>query len=101
VQELASLYRQRGLESALARQVAEQLMAKDALDAHAREELGLTETNSAQPLQAAMFSAFSFSAGALLPVIIAWLAPAGWFFRSLFSPRFFRWLFLAISPRCG
>jgi VIT1/CCC1 family predicted Fe2+/Mn2+ transporter len=77
VQELTSLYRQRGLEPALARQVAEQLMAKDALDAHAREELGLTETNSAQPLQAAMFSAFSFSAGALLPVIIAWLAPAG------------------------
>ena len=76
VQELASLYRQRGLESALAYRVAEQLMAKDALDAHAREELGLTETNSAQPLQAAMFSAFSFSAGALLPVIIAWLAPA-------------------------
>lgn len=76
VQELASLYRQRGLESALAYRVAEQLMAKDALDAHAREELGLMETNSAQPLQAAMFSAFSFSAGALLPVIIAWLAPA-------------------------
>jgi len=66
VQELASLYRQRGLESALAYRVAEQLMAKDALDAHAREELGLTETNSSQPLQA----------GALLPVIIAWLAPA-------------------------
>ena len=66
VQELASLYRQRGLESALAYRVAEQLMAKDALDAHAREELGLTETNSAQPLQAAMFSAFSFSAGALV-----------------------------------
>ena len=76
VQELASLYRQRGLEPALAQRVAEQLMAKDALDAHAREELGLTQTNSAQPLQAAIFSAFSFSAGALLPVIIAWLAPA-------------------------
>lgn len=76
VQELTSLYRQRGLESTLARQVAEQLMAKDALDAHAREELGLTETNSARPLQAALFSALSFSAGALLPVLIAWLAPA-------------------------
>lgn len=76
VQELTSLYRQRGLASTLARQVAEQLMAKDALDAHAREELGLTETHSARPLQAALFSALSFSAGALLPVLIAWLAPA-------------------------
>jgi VIT1/CCC1 family predicted Fe2+/Mn2+ transporter len=67
---------QRGLEPALARQVAEQLMAKDALDAHAREELGLTGTNSAQPLQAAIFSALSFSAGAVLPLLVAWLAPA-------------------------
>lgn len=76
VRELTSLYMQRGLESALARQVAEQLMAKDALDAHAREELGLTGTNSAQPLQAAIFSALSFSAGAVLPLLVAWLAPA-------------------------
>jgi VIT1/CCC1 family predicted Fe2+/Mn2+ transporter len=66
---------QRGLEPALASQVAQQLMMKDALDAHAREELGLTGTNSAQPLQAAIFSAGSFSAGAVLPVIIAWLTP--------------------------
>lgn len=49
---------------------------KDALDAHAREELGLTGTHSAKPLQAAIFSAGSFSAGAVLPVIIAWLTPA-------------------------
>ncbi|TCC09578.1 VIT family protein [Kosakonia quasisacchari] len=76
VLELTSLYIQRGLEPGLARQVAQQLMAKDALDAHAREELGLTETNSAQPLQAAIFSALSFSAGAVLPLIVAWLAPA-------------------------
>ncbi|MDR3105581.1 MAG: VIT family protein [Yokenella regensburgei] len=76
VRELTSLYMQRGLEPALARQVAEQLMAKDALDAHAREELGLTGTNSAQPLQAAIFSALSFSAGAVLPLLVAWLAPA-------------------------
>lgn len=66
VLELTSLYIQRGLEPLLAHQVAQQLMAKDALDAHAREELGLTETNSAQPLQAAIFSALSFSAGAVL-----------------------------------
>ena len=75
VLELTSLYMQRGLEPALASQVAQQLMMKDALDAHAREELGLTGTNSAQPLQAAIFSAGSFSAGAVLPVIIAWLTP--------------------------
>ncbi|MEH4662623.1 VIT family protein [Phytobacter diazotrophicus] len=76
VQELTSLYMQRGLEPAIARLVAEQLMKKDALDAHAREELGLTATNSARPLQAALFSAGSFSAGAALPLIVAWLAPA-------------------------
>lgn len=76
VQELTSLYMHRGLEPAIARQVAEQLMKKDALDAHAREELGLTATNSARPLQAALFSAGSFSAGAALPLIVAWLAPA-------------------------
>lgn len=75
IQELTSLYMQRGLEPALASQVAQQLMMKDALDAHAREELGLTGTNSAQPLQAAIFSAGSFSAGAVLPVIIAWITP--------------------------
>ncbi|BBE77371.1 MULTISPECIES: VIT1/CCC1 transporter family protein [Phytobacter] len=75
VQELTSLYMHRGLEPAIARQVAEQLMKKDALDAHAREELGLTATNSARPLQAALFSAGSFSAGAALPLIVAWLAP--------------------------
>lgn len=60
MRELTSLYMQRGLEPELARQVAEQLMVKDALDAHAREELGLTDINSAQPLQAAVFSALSF-----------------------------------------
>ncbi|EMF8380229.1 VIT family protein [Klebsiella variicola] len=76
VRELTSLYIQRGVEPALARQVAEQLMAKDALEAHAREELGLTDTHSARPLQAAIFSAVSFSAGAGLPLIVAVLSPA-------------------------
>ena len=71
VRELTSLYIQRGVEPALARQVAEQLMAKDALEAHAREELGLTDTHSARP-----FSAVSFSAGAGLPLIVAVLSPA-------------------------
>ena len=75
MQELTSLYIQRGLDPVLAYRVAEQLMARNALDAHAREELGLTDTNSAQPLQAAVFSALSFSAGAVLPLIVAWLSP--------------------------
>jgi len=77
VTELTSLYIQRGLEPALARRAAEQLMAQDALDAHAREELGLSDINSARPFQAALFSALSFSAGAVLPVLVAWLSPAG------------------------
>ncbi|ELP5717473.1 VIT family protein (plasmid) [Enterobacter asburiae] len=75
IHELTSLYIKRGLTPPLAREVAEQLMIKDALGAHARAELGLTETNSAQPLQAALFSALSFSAGAVLPLLVAWLAP--------------------------
>lgn len=76
VRELTLLYVQRGLEPALAQKVVEQLMVKDALDTHAREELGLTATNSAKPLQAAIFSALSFSAGAGLPLVVAWLSPA-------------------------
>ena len=89
VRELTSLYIQRGVEPALARQVAEQLMAKDALEAHAREELGLTDVLSARPLQAALFSAVSFS-GAGLPLIVALLSPAklisiSIFFSTLFS----------------
>lgn len=89
VRELTSLYMQRGLEPELARQVAEQLMVKDALDAHAREELGLTDTNSAQPLQAAVFSALSFSAGALLPLIVAWLSPPKLVFLSIILSTLF------------
>lgn len=60
MQELTSLYIQRGLDPVLAYRVAEQLMARNALDAHAREELGLTDTNSAQPLQAAVFFCSEF-----------------------------------------
>jgi VIT1/CCC1 family predicted Fe2+/Mn2+ transporter len=75
--ELATIYVSRGLEPELARQVAEQLMAKDAEGAHARDELGLTETNTARPLQAALASAGSFAAGAALPLTIAALVPLG------------------------
>lgn len=72
--ELAGIYVERGLDGALATQVAEQLMAHDALDAHARDELGITEEMSARPLQAALASALSFSIGALLPLAVVLLA---------------------------
>ncbi len=75
--ELAAIYVSRGLEPALAKQVAEQLMAKDALGAHARDELGITDQATARPVQAAFTSAAAFSAGAALPLVIAWLAPLG------------------------
>lgn len=73
--ELTAIYRHRGLEPALARQVAEQLTAHDALDAHARDELGITEELRARPLQAALASAGAFTCGAALPVLTALLAP--------------------------
>jgi VIT1/CCC1 family predicted Fe2+/Mn2+ transporter len=75
--ELASIYVGRGLEPALAIKVADQLMAHDALGAHARDELGISHTNIAQPLQAALASAASFSVGAALPLLIAALTPQG------------------------
>ncbi len=74
--ELAAIYVGRGLDPQLARQVAEQLMAHDALDAHMRDELGITETLKARPLQAAVASAVSFAAGAVLPLLVVALAPA-------------------------
>jgi len=73
--ELAAIYVGRGLDPQLARQVAEQLMAHDALDAHMRDELGITETLKARPLQAAVASAVSFAAGAALPLLVVSLAP--------------------------
>lgn len=68
--ELAGIYVRRGLEPALARQVADQLTAHDALSTHAREELGISSTVSANPVQAAVFSAVSFAVGAALPLIV-------------------------------
>lgn len=73
--ELAGIYRTRGLDADLAGRVAAQLMAKDALEAHARDELGLSEETKARPLQAAMASAVSFALGASPPLAIAALAP--------------------------
>jgi VIT1/CCC1 family predicted Fe2+/Mn2+ transporter len=74
--ELAGIYVKRGLEPGLAQQVAEQLMAHDALGAHARDELGISETLSAKPVQAALASAASFAVGAALPLAVTAMAPA-------------------------
>ncbi|MEO8160096.1 MAG: VIT family protein [Arenimonas sp.] len=74
--EMAAIYRGRGLDAQLAQQVATQLMDHDALGAHARDELGLTGELAARPVQAALASAASFSVGAALPLLAAWLAPA-------------------------
>ncbi|WP_176063128.1 VIT1/CCC1 transporter family protein [Serratia marcescens] len=77
--ELTSIYVHRGLDPALARQVAEKLMAHDALEAHARDELGISSATRARPLQAALASALSFSLGALLVALwapVAWTRPA-------------------------
>lgn len=71
--ELADIYEDRGLEPALALQVAEQLMEHDALGAHARDEIGISPTFSARPVQAALSSAGTFTVGAALPLFVTWL----------------------------
>ncbi len=73
--ELAAIYIGRGLDPALAQQVAQQLMAHDALGAHARDELGITDTLRARPIPAALASASSFSGGAAVPLLVIALAP--------------------------
>lgn len=75
-EELAQIYVQRGLEVGLARQVADQLMAKDALGAHARDELGISEITSARPVQAALTSAATFAVGAGMPLLMVLVTPA-------------------------
>jgi len=76
--ELAAIYVRRGLDMALAKQVAQALMAHDALGAHAGDELGISETTAANPLQAALASACGFSVGAALPLIVTAFAPQRW-----------------------
>jgi VIT1/CCC1 family predicted Fe2+/Mn2+ transporter len=73
--ELTAIYVERGLDESLARQVAKQLMAHDALGAHAQDELGISATTSARPVQAALASATTFSVGAALPLLTAFLCP--------------------------
>lgn len=76
--ELAGIYVRRGLDPDLARQVADQLMEHDALGAHARDELGISEELKARPIQAAVFSAVSFSIGAALPLLLAVIFVGSW-----------------------
>jgi VIT1/CCC1 family predicted Fe2+/Mn2+ transporter len=76
--ELTSIYVSRGLDQPLAQRVAEKLMSSNALKAHARDELGITESLRARPIQAAFASAVSFSVGAIIPVAAALLAPSAW-----------------------
>ena len=77
-EELARIYAVRGVELRLAREVAKQLMAKDALGAHARDELGISEISTARPVQAALASAATFSLGAAAPLVLTLLSPPSW-----------------------
>jgi VIT1/CCC1 family predicted Fe2+/Mn2+ transporter len=74
-EELANIYRERGLNTELAQHVAKELMAHDALGAHARDEIGISDVIRAQPVQAALSSAATFTVGAALPLVLAWLVP--------------------------
>ena len=74
-EELTRLYTERGVEPDLARQVADQLMARDALGAHARDELGISAVTAARPIQAALTSAATFSVGAAMPLVMVLLMP--------------------------
>lgn len=78
LEELTTIYQKRGLQRELAEQVAKQLTDHNALEAHLRDELGLTEVHSAQPIQAAFASAGTFAVGAALPLLVAWLSPSSW-----------------------
>ncbi|WP_101758789.1 VIT family protein [Oceanicoccus sp. KOV_DT_Chl] len=100
--ELTEIYQTRGLESGLAKQVAQQLMAHDALGAHAKDELGITDTTSAKPLQAAFYSAVTFTIGAALPLSLAWAIPGHLLVISVaVSSLFFLALLGGIAAKIG
>jgi len=100
--ELAAIWRGRGLDAELALEVADQLTAKDALAAHARDELGISEISAARPVQAALASAASFAAGAALPLVVALLVPPAMITRAV-TPASLAFLALlgAIAARSG
>ncbi|MER9722653.1 MULTISPECIES: VIT family protein [unclassified Mesorhizobium] len=97
-QELADIYVKRGVEQTLALQVATQLMAKDALGAHARDELGISEVTTARPIQAALASAAAFSVGAAMPLAMVLVSPAAWLAATVSVASL---LFLAVLGAIG
>ena len=101
-EELAGIYVKRGLEAGLAGEVARQLMEHDALGAHAREELGIIDSLSARPVQAALASAGTFTVGAAMPLLVVWLVPKSWLIGSVsISSLFFLGLLGALSAKVG
>lgn len=101
-EELARIYIERGVEAQLALQVADQLMAKDALGAHARDELGISEVTTARPIQAALTSAATFAAGAALPLAMVLLTPRSWLVAGVsIASLVFLALLGAIGARAG
>lgn len=98
LQELAGIYVKHGLEPRLAMTVAKQLTAKDALAAHSREELGISEHTAANPIQAAFTSALTFSVGAALPLVTVVLVPLNWLIASVTVASL---LFLALLGYIG
>jgi vacuolar iron transporter family protein len=101
-EELADIYVGRGLDPGLAKQVADQLMARDAIGAHARDELGITENLRARPIQAAFASAASFAAGGAMPLLVAAIAPgSGMIYSVSGTSLLFLALLGALAARAG
>lgn len=96
--ELTQIYVGRGVEAGLAREVAAQLMHKDALAAHSRDELGISATTVARPVQAALTSALTFSIGAAAPLLLVVIAPAAWLMPAVGAGSL---LFLAVLGMVG
>lgn len=100
--ELSAIYEQRGLDKDLAKQVAVQLTAHDALGAHARDELGISDSTTARPIQAALTSALSFTVGAALPILVSVLVPTSRMMLAVsLSSLAFLGLLGALSARAG
>lgn len=99
--ELTAIYIARGLDPSLARQVAQQLMEHNALEAHARDELGITDLTKAQPLQAALASAAAFSVGAALPLSVVWWVESQLIFTMVVMALVFLAVLGALSARAG
>lgn len=100
--ELSAIYEQRGLDKDLAKQVAVQLTAHDALGTHARDELGISDATTARPIQAALASALSFTVGAALPILVSVLVPMSRMMLSVsLSSLLFLGLLGALSARAG